>query len=278
MIQSPLSSVITAFGCPFSCNFCVASSLKFTQRPIPNVIQELNYLKKINVKEIFFEDSTFNINQGYLEKLLKIMIKKNYQFSFSANLHTFSFNESLAMLLKKAGCHTLQIGIENASNKILSEQSKCTNINKIRKFVEIAHSHQLHTLGYFIIGLPDETKQSMQNTINFAKKLNPTYASFSIATADPGTKLKKNLKQKHQIISELKNYDSSQKSNIYIDSKFKQLTQKMFKMAYRQFYLRPTKIFQIIKISLANKQLKRLIKEFLQVCLKMILKHHRKNT
>ena len=246
MRNKPMVTMMTSFGCPFHCKFCVASSLSYYYRDLVELENEFNELKKIGIKEIFFEDSTFNAYLPYTKNILNLMIEKNYQFSWAANIHSFNVDEKLLVLMKKAGCHTIQIGVESGSESILKNYAPSKKIDQLKKVFKIAKKVGIKTLGYFIIGFPEETKQKAQRTIDFAKELDPNFVSFSVLTPDFGTKLYEELKSKKIIDNKLYQFDSSGKAFIR-NSKFSLKWQNYYiKKAYIDFYLRPKKIFSYL--------------------------------
>jgi len=253
MEQKPMTTVLTAFGCPFSCKFCVASRINYRPRKIISIKKELDFLAKIGIKEFFFEDSTFNANKLYCEKLCKMMIGNKYSFSWSANIHSAFLDIPIAKLMMKAGCHTIHVGVENYSDAILKDNLKATNRQKIFNAFSVAKEVGLNTLGYFIIGLPGETEESIQKTIDFSKKLNPTFASFSIVTADYGTRMRKELIKNKLLDKTVKVFDSSGITNIKHNKIRKKELNTLLKISYIKFYLRPSKILEIMFLSIKNR-------------------------
>lgn len=252
MKQKPLTSVLTSFGCPFNCKYCVASTLNYLPRSIDSLKKEFKYLKKINVRELFFEDSTFNANPKFTLKICQLLIDGKYNFSWSANIHSALLTKKMAIAMKKAGCHTVNIGIENASDQILRANHKATNTSRISECLKICQQIGLNVLGYFIIGLPEDNKDTITKTINYACDLDPTIASFSIATADYGTRLRTELANQNQIIDSPK-FDSSLATNYRHQFLTQAKLNQLLLLAYLKFYLRPKKIWQIIALSIQNR-------------------------
>ncbi len=245
--HKPAVTAMTTFGCPFHCCFCVAGRLNYYQRDIKELKQEMEEIKKNGVKEIFFEDSTFNANSQYLKKFCQLLIKGRYRFSWSTNVHSFNINKDNLSLMKKAGCHTLQIGIESGNEQTLKEYAPSKTIPNIKKSFQLTKKYKFRTLGYFIIGFPNEDKNMAQKTIGFAKEINPNLASFSVLTPDLGTDLYDNLVKKG--VLNTKNifaHDSSGAAVIKNKHFSKQGQEIMIKRAYREFYLRPKKIFEFL--------------------------------
>lgn len=242
--KKPMTTMMTSFGCPFHCKFCVASSLSYYKRDFFDIKNEFEEIKKNKIKEIFFEDSTFNSYLDYTKNICQILIERKYNFSWSANLHSFNISKELLVLMKKAGCHTIKIGIESGNQETLKIYAPTKNLNKINQTIKLAKKVGLRVLGYFIIGFPNEDKKMATKTIDVAKKLDPDFASFSILTPDYGTDLYQEAISKKLIKKEIFNFDSSDKAilrNPYLSLKEQD---KLIKKAYFDFYFQPKKIFQ----------------------------------
>ncbi len=244
----PAVTAMTTFGCPFNCRFCVAGRLNYYQRDIKELKQEMEEIKKNGIKEIFFEDSTFNANSQYLKKFCQLLIKRRYRFSWSTNVHSFNMNKDNLSLMKKAGCHTLQIGIESGNEQTLKKYAPSKTIPNIRKAFQTARKYKFRTLGYLIIGFPDENTVKAQQTIDFAKKINPDLASFSILTPDLGTELYDDLFKKGDFNTKnIFAYDSSGRAALDNKGFSKREQEVMIKKAYQEFYLRPRKIIDFLR-------------------------------
>ncbi len=244
--RKPMITAMTSFGCPFNCKFCVASALNYYPRPIKDLEKEFDVMKKAGIKEIFFEDSTFNTNENYTKSICNLMIKKKYNFSWSANVHSFNLNINLLTLMKKAGCHTLKIGIESGNQETLNLYAPSKRLEKIKEGIKRAKSLGLKTLGYFILGFPNENLQMAKNTIKEAIKIDPDFVSFSVLTPDYGTKLYQEAIEKKLIKNKIFSFDSSGKA--ILNNPFLSLKKQdqLIKEAYFHFYLRPKKILTFI--------------------------------
>lgn len=247
MKSGPMTTMMTSFGCPFNCKFCIASSLSYYKRKLIDLKHEFNAIKKAGIKEIFFEDSTFNSYIPYTENICKLLIKEKYGFGWSANVHSFNLTKELLRLMKKAGCHTVQIGVESGSEEILLEYAPSKKIETLRKAFKLAKEVGIKTLGYFIVGFPKESAFQAKKTIDFANALNPDYASFSIMTPDYGTKLYDEAVSAKMI---KKNgtfaFDSSGEAILKNPHFSRKEQDKMVKKAYINFYINPKRIFSYL--------------------------------
>jgi len=187
------ATIITSRGCPFSCIFCSSSQLFgkiWRARSPENVIKEIKLLKnKYGVREIEFLDDTFTLNKKRAERICELLIQQNISISWSCSSRVDTINQSLIEKLKKAGCHTIYVGVESGSQEILNIIGKGVTLTQIEKAVNLIKKVNLNSFGSFILGIPGETVKTIKKTINFAKRLSPSFVQFSICTPYPGTKL-----------------------------------------------------------------------------------------
>lgn len=245
--NKPMMTAMTSFGCPFNCKFCIASALTYYRRDIRDLKKEFDEMKKSGVKEIFFEDSTFNTYIPYLGEICNLLIREKYGFSWSANVHSFNLSEPLLKLMKKAGCHTVQIGVESGNPGILKEYAPSKGLTRLENSFDLCKKVGIRTLGYFIIGFPKDNVETAQETIDFAKKLDPNFASFSIMTPDYGTRLYEEVAAKKMFTDNgIKNFDSSEKAIIKNKNFPRKNQDEMLKKAYRDFYGRPSKLLSYL--------------------------------
>jgi radical SAM superfamily enzyme YgiQ (UPF0313 family) len=236
-------NIITSRGCPFSCIFCSSSELCgkiWRARSPENVIKELKKLKyEYDVSEVEFLDDTFTLNNRRAEKICDLMMKENLNLSWSASSRVNTITQGLADKMKKAGCHTIYLGIESGSQKILDLIQKGINLFQAERAVEIVRRANINALGSFIIGIPGETVKSIKKTIRFARTLNLNFVQFSICTPYPGTKLFKIAKAKGLLLTK----DWSKYTIVDPVMKTPGISSKELRKwlmkAYLGFYLRP---------------------------------------
>ena len=251
MKKHPFITAITAFGCPFTCSFCIASRLNYQNRDLNEVKKEFKAMKKAGIKEISFIDSTFNANPPFMTSILKMMIDNKFGFSWSAQIHSFRVTSELIQLMKQAGCHTVQIGVESGSSTILKEYAPSKVKEVITTAVQTCKKEGMRILGYFIVGFPHESKKQVLETIAYAKQLNPEFASFSTMTPDYGTKiydeaLKANSFRDKETVP-LSAFDSSGKSILHNAYLSPQEQDDLARKAYIDFYLNPKKMLSFLR-------------------------------
>lgn len=225
----PTAHLLTDFGCAFNCSFCPIriDNLGFKVRSIDEIIKELNYLKSLGIKELYFRDQTFGANKKRAVELCKRMVEEDLKFSWYCFSRVDVINEELLDAMKESGCHTIIFGIESVNDKTLQDVQKRINAEKIKSAFELCKKKKIRRAATFIIGLPGETEEDIMRTVDFAIEIDCTFASFNIATIRPGTEWSHNPEKIHFLPeNELERIRNN---------------------AIKKFYLRPSYILNRIK-------------------------------
>lgn len=243
----PFTVVVTSLGCPHNCGFCTAGAYGYRTRDVDGVIDELRLLTRLGVKEILFQDPTFTINTNRVVEICSKMVESEFDFTWSCNADVKSFNEDKIKHMKAAGCHTVSLGIESGNNEILQKYSKTITTDEIKNTIQMLNAYKIHVLGYFIIGLPGEDEESIRQTIDLAKQLDIDFASFAIATPDVGTPLRREALLKGWMRPEEDVFDSTDFPVLETGTLSKELVWKLRSQAVREFYLRPSYLFKMVR-------------------------------
>lgn len=193
----PRNSIFTSRGCPFNCCFCATYSLwgrKWRSRSPENIVEEIKQLiKDYNINQISFEDDNISVNKNRLIKLCELIIKENLNIKWDTpnGICITTLDEELLTIMRKSGCVTLNLAIESGDEKLLKKMGKYHSLDKVREIVSICKNLGINTLGYFVIGIPNETKESVRKSIDFAIELKLDEINVSIATPYKGTELYK---------------------------------------------------------------------------------------
>ncbi len=243
------TTVFTAWGCPYSCDYCIMSQFPNYWREANDILLELDTIKTLGFKEIYIGDRSFGLPYQNILTLLDGMIERNYQFSWSTYFHPNQYTPELLEKMKMSGCHTLIIGIESHDLLLLKKHGRHVTANNLEKLISHAEHLGIDVCGDFIIGLPGESKASILETINYAKQLKLDYASFNIAAPLPGTSIRKAAIENGSFSnSESSHYDSLGKHHVIGNDLLSSVEiQKLKKQAIRQFYLSPSFLIRRIK-------------------------------
>lgn len=253
----PFLTLYTGRGCFGLCTFCretqVTNGRKLRMRDAKKVVDEMEYDLKLfpDLREIMFETDTFTAVPSHVKEVCEKIMKRGLhkKISWSCNVRV-DVQLDLLPIMKKAGCRMLMIGFEFGTNEQLNSVKKGTSIEIGRKFAETARGLGLTLHGCFMIGAPDETRESAQKTIDYAKSLPLDTIQVSGIAVYPGTEFYDWAKQNNFITAKdwiewvdknheqvtLLSYPQMPKAEIdfYIDK------------ALREFYLRPRQIWRMM--------------------------------
>ena len=177
-------------GCPCNCFSCPVTPYtgnKLRTRSVDNVILEIKEcIEKHHIKTFLLNSGVFS--KDWLTEFCNKYIKTGIKNKWSINLIPKSIDEELVKLLKKSGCRVVNLEVESGSAEILKNIGKDLTIAEIKKTVSILKKYHIKTNNRFILGLPWETKKTIQESIDFAIELDSDYVYFEFAKPYPGTK------------------------------------------------------------------------------------------
>ena len=176
-------------GCPAACSFCDIRKTKFRVRSPESVVDEIEELVEMGVDDLFFVDDTITIDKKNVLEICDLIVKRNINIHFKISARVDTINKEVIAALKKAGCYRIHYGIESASPKHLKYLQKGQTPEKVERACKMTRDAGLGFFAYMMIGIPHETKEEMFETVDFAKKLKPDYAQFSICTPYPKVEL-----------------------------------------------------------------------------------------
>jgi anaerobic magnesium-protoporphyrin IX monomethyl ester cyclase len=189
-IKGPFTFIVTSRGCPAGCTYCIKHvSYQYSTRiRSPKLImEEMWVLKKLGINNIHMYADLFTVNRDQVIELCRLMIEENIQLKWTCNSRVDFVDEEMLNLMGKAGCRLISWGIESGNEQILKHARKGAYPDKAERALRWAKQASIMNWGYFIIGLPGETEDTIQETIAFAKKLPLDIALFHVAAPYPGT-------------------------------------------------------------------------------------------
>lgn len=241
-------------GCPFQCIFCMrVLGSKVRKRHPTNIIAEIEKnLTAFGSKFFWFSDETFGVDPRWTNELLDLMISRkiNERLKWMANSRANLANYDLYLKMRRAGCETLEFGIESGNPNILHNSSKGFTLEHALNAIKVAKKAGLRTGTFFIIGHPYETLSTAWDTIKFAAKVNSTTVSFGIMVPYPGTKIWDMANRKeggYTYIS--KNWNDYMKQHgrpLGLASLTPEKLEQLQILAYLVFYLRNMRIGDLI--------------------------------
>jgi len=190
LIKGPFTFIVTSRGCPAGCTYCIkhVSYQYSTRLRSPHLImEELWRLKKLGIHNIHMYADLFTVSRDQVVELCQLMIEEKIEIKWTCNSRVDYVDEEMLQLMGKAGCWLISWGIESGNEQILRHARKGAYPDKAERALVWAKKVGIKNWGYFIIGLPGETEETIRQTIDFSKKLPLDIALFHVAAPYPGT-------------------------------------------------------------------------------------------
>ena len=241
----PYAGVLASYGCPYHCTYCIGGKLGFKLRDLDNTLEELRYLKAIGIRELWFKDLVFGVRRENYIELLERMIAERLGFSWVCLSRANVLTEPLLALMKRAGCHTIQLGVETADDTLLRRYSKGADSEKVRRAVALCKQAGIRVLAHYMLGLPGDDEQKIERTIEFAMELDTEFASFNVAMPRMGTAFRAEAVQQGLIKNETTVLDNSRSMPVYdLPGLPRERLWRLRNRAIRRFHLRPSYIWR----------------------------------
>ncbi|MCA9929716.1 MAG: radical SAM protein [Anaerolineales bacterium] len=190
LIKGAFTFIVTSRGCPAGCTYCikhVSYQYSVRVRTPENIMEELWILKKQGINNIHMYADLFTVNREQVMGLCELMIKEKINLRWTCNSRVDYVDEEMLTMMGKAGCWLISWGIESGSEQILRHARKGAYPDKAARSLQWARNAGIKNWGYFIIGLPGESEETIRETINFSKNLPLDIALFHVAAPYPGT-------------------------------------------------------------------------------------------
>jgi len=247
-------SILTSRGCPYRCTYCSQILPRLWRMRSPeNVVAEWRWLvKDLGAKEIGVLDDSFNIDRKRVLAICDLLISEGLNdvpWIMINGIRANLVDEELLGRMREAGCIRTAFGVESGNQEILDTViDKHLTLDQIRAAFKAAKSVGMETIGFFIIGLPGEMEETIEDTIRFACELDPMVANFSMATPFPGTQMREVVLEKGRLLAQ--DWDDyaffENKPTFEMDGLPAEVVERKWKDAYRRFYLRPNRMVRTL--------------------------------
>ncbi|MCJ7735960.1 MAG: B12-binding domain-containing radical SAM protein, partial [Anaerolineae bacterium] len=243
--------VVTSRGCPGGCRFCikhVTYQNTFRFRSPEHILREVEKLVALGTTNIHFEADLFSINRDQVVGLCNALIERGNPIRWTCNSRVDFVDEELLHLMSRSGCWMIAWGIESGSREILRRVSKGIEPEQVMRALRWAKAAGIRNYGYFIIGLPGETEETIEQTIALSKALPLDFALFHIAVPYPGTPLwYEALEQGWLRVTRWEDFDMYNSAVLEYPQLSADQLQKAARRAAREWALRPGPIWTFIK-------------------------------
>ncbi len=229
------TTVSTQFSCPYRCHYCSCAKAPVTYRGHEEVVKELDSVKGLGVREIYFGDPSFGYPKDNAKRLLESMIERKYGFKWFCYFNPALGDEDTLRLMRSAGCHTVIIGVEDADFDLLNaEFERKLSADKLSGFVNDCRKLGIRVCGDFIIGLNDK-EEAYENLVKLALNLGLDFASFNIYSPLMGSVVREKMVREGKITPDAVGFDPGGEAGSP-DARLIELRNR----AARRFYFRPS--------------------------------------
>ena len=260
-VRHPFMTISSTRGCRYNCFFCYRPYGRLYRMRSPvKVVDEIEYLmKEYGVKEILFQDEEFTLERKHVMGICDEIRRRGLDVLWDCRSRVDTVDREMLANMKAAGCDRIHYGVESGDQATLNKLRKGIRLDQVRRTFALTKEIGITTLGYFMIGIPGETLETIRKTLEFSKELDPKYAQYAVTTAFPGTDL----------------YDLAMKTGVVDGDVWRKYTlgeldtqplpyfetreytsddlEKMINEAYRSFYLRPSYIMRrLVKVRTAS--------------------------
>ena len=247
--QYPSVSLVTSRGCPNQCIFCdrgvFGNHSRFhSARFVIDMIKNLR--KDYGIKSIMFEDDNFVSSRERLYELLAMLQREKIGLNWACNARIGMVNETMLREMKNAGCWQILYGIESGSQKILDFLKKNITREQIKYTLQITKKSGIQSKGFIMFGNPLETRETLQETIDFINNTDIDDVSITYFTPYPGSEIFGSIKDYGRLDSDFSKM-SCFEPVFFPNGLNSDTLENMFKLAYRKFYFRKKIILAYIK-------------------------------
>jgi len=245
--RTPVGNISTSRGCPYGCRFCFKAlfGTRFRTRSAESIVDEWELLvKRFGVKEITISDDAFTTDAKRVHQVCDLLIKRGLDIPWTCSngIRVDTATPELLKHMRATGCYRVAFGVENGDQEVLQTIGKKITLEQVEQAILNARKAGIKTTGFFMLGGPWDTLETMEKTVKFAIKANPDYAQFSIATPYPGSELYSIVRNEGRLlISDWACYDIYEPQVFFeMPGRFtREEVLAVHAKAYRRFYLHP---------------------------------------
>ncbi|HTL48388.1 MAG TPA: radical SAM protein [Verrucomicrobiae bacterium] len=285
----PEITIVGGRGCPYQCTYCVfpqtITGQRYRARSVKDVVDEMEFIVKTwpHNKEVMFEDDTMTLDKQRMREISEEILRRGLKVTWSGNARADFDDVELLKIMKKAGCRLFCVGFESSDPELLKKMMKGGATVKMQeRFVEACKKAGVLVHGCFLLGGVGETKATMKNTLEIAKKYNCDTAQFFPMMVYPGTRAYEEAKKRGDLKTE--NYEGWLKDSGYYMSQVNRTDFTNDELtafcdhALKEFYFRPQYLLSKIKqFFLEPRERSRIVKGGLYFVQKLAAMHSSKN-
>jgi len=247
--RTPVASLITSRGCPFSCVFCdrSTSGRRGRMHSVEYVVNLCRHLADRGVRHILFVDDLFTVRKDRVVELCHAFLREGFAFTWSCNSHPNLLDADTMQLMKRAGCWQIAYGIESGSQRVLDVVKREVRIPRMRETLRMTRAAGIRAKGYLMIGHPTEGVDSIAEDMSFLREVELDFCQITKFTPYPGTPAYPTIQQ-HGSFQE--DWEQMNAMNfVFIPNGLTaEILEESFIRLYRAFYSRPDVLRGLLKM------------------------------
>ncbi|NLP04920.1 radical SAM protein [Candidatus Fermentibacteria bacterium] len=246
--RNPVGYMETNRGCNHYCLYCSQNVFGHSVRSKSpeRVVSEMERMIAMGFRDIHIKDNNFTADIERAKEVCRLLVERGFSspWALPTGVNVHDVDQEFFDIARKAGCYQVAFGIESGVDEILQRVNKRQTTDVVRNAVTMAHRSGLETVGFFMMGLPGETEETMRATIEFAKSLPLTYAKASMTLPFPSSALYRLARNEGRILSEdWDRYNFHCTSEVWKHENLSwPVIQKYYTAFHREFYFRPSYI------------------------------------
>ncbi|MCG2713900.1 MAG: B12-binding domain-containing radical SAM protein [Candidatus Omnitrophica bacterium] len=253
--KNPYTVMVTSRGCLGQCTYCTVPyfyGARHRYRSAKNVIEELKDIQEEGYREVYFRDETFAFSKERIKEISYCMLDSKINISWICNARIGILDRESIKLMKEAGCHLIKFGVESGVQEILDRAKKGIKISETREAFLWTNEIGIDTHAHVMLGMPGESKETIDKTIKFINEIRPTTVSYGICTPYPGSLLFEEVESRYPEIKDGSAVDLSMlHTKCFFNECFTSLNQRQLeesvRHAYRNFYMKLPYILSNLK-------------------------------
>ena len=259
------TAMVSSRGCPHHCVYCLWPDTlyghKFRARSAANVVDEIEHVvREYGVDEIYFDDDCLTLSKKRVLEMCRLILERGLEVKWIVQARVDTVDREVLAAMKQAGCHYILFGVESGSPKMLEIMKKRITLDQVRQAFKDCREVGIKTQAFFLFGVPGENRETIEETIQFAKEIDADSAQFAIAIPHPGTKLYQTCMDNGWLVFDSWEDFAAQNSLIETDELTRQDVENARIRAYRSYYFRPRFVTKSLARVRNMKDVKRLFR------------------
>jgi anaerobic magnesium-protoporphyrin IX monomethyl ester cyclase len=267
--RDPVGYIETIRGCPYNCSYCCkVFGRKVRYKSPERVLDEFFYMRKLGFNDIHIKDENFTTDLNRAKLICELLLKRGWDrpWSLATGIRTKDLDREFLKLAIRSGCYSVAFGVESGDAHILASVNKKQDLQEMAEAIDMCTKAGLQTRGFFMLGLPEDTLETMDKTIDYACSLNLNYAKATVTIPLPGSPLYEYYESRGLLLSkDWSKYNPHTAPEIYHHQTLKWSTiRSYYSKFYRRFYFRPSYIAKTAYQGIATGGIVRDVKYFLK--------------